>query len=277
MKQGILGKRIAFAGLICLFLLMMYLMHSYLKLYREESIERNEIAKLKKTLMNADGEYDDNQNGYMDKALLEQAGSEIYMDKVSGYQIEPNTCSDGCLDSKETTNIDTNLNTPDNLDHDSDYSEHYYELQDTSSKSKQKLENKRNQYEDCVIEIPDINLSKIVYTGKDREKRLEQYELITASADMKYSNGGNYIICGHASRLYGHSLNRIKEVHKGALIQIWANKKVDEYVVDEVSYEDMNQTSKYCEQTDKQQLTIISCARYISDHSYIVIKAVRKK
>ena len=33
--------------------------------------------------------------------------------------------------------------------------------------------------------------------------------LITADAHMRYKNGGNYIICGHASKLYGHSLNRL--------------------------------------------------------------------
>ena len=135
---------------------------------------------------------------------------------------------------------------------------------------------KKKIYEDCIIEIPDIELSKIVYTGKDREKKLDNYDLITAAPDMKFTNGGNYIICGHASRLYGHSLNRLKEVHKDTLIQIWANNEVKDFKVNKVYYENMDNTNKYCKQTDKNEITIISCAKYISQESYIIIKAIPK-
>lgn len=131
-------------------------------------------------------------------------------------------------------------------------------------------------YADCIIEIPDIELSKIVYSGIDREKKLDNYDLITAAYDMRFSNGGNYIICGHASRLYGHSLNRIKEVHKDTLIRIWANNKVKDFKVNKVYYENMNDTDKYCKQTNKNEITIISCAKYISKESYIIIKAIPK-
>lgn len=129
---------------------------------------------------------------------------------------------------------------------------------------------------DCVLVIPDIDLEKIVYTGKNREQHLENYELITASENMKYTNGGNYIICGHASRLYGHSLNRLKEVKKGTKIQIWTRDKMEEYIVNQVTYQNMNQTSQYCNQTQSNTLTIISCAKYVSKESYIVIHAKRK-
>lgn len=129
---------------------------------------------------------------------------------------------------------------------------------------------------DCILIIPDINLEKIVYTGKNREQHLENYELITASENMEYGNGGNYIICGHASRLYGHSLNRLKEVKKGTKIQIRTKEKNEEYIVNKVTYENMNNTSKYCNQTQNNTLTIISCAKYISEESYIVIHAERK-
>ena len=129
---------------------------------------------------------------------------------------------------------------------------------------------------DCILIIPDIDLKKIVYTGKDRTQHLENYELITASDNMKYKNGGNYIICGHASRLYGHSLNRLKEIKKGASIQIQTKDKLDEYIVNQITYENMNQTSQYCNQTQENTLTIISCAKYISEKSYIVIHAKRK-
>ena len=137
--------------------------------------------------------------------------------------------------------------------------------------------NNHNNDKDCIIEIDEIGLSKIVYNGNNRQKHLDNYELVTATSDMNYSSGGNYIICGHASRLYGHSLNRLKEVHKYALIRIWANKSVDEYVVDKVYFEDMDKTDEYCRQTNKDQITIVSCARYISSNSYIIVKANKKK
>ena len=137
-------------------------------------------------------------------------------------------------------------------------------------------ENIKKKSADCIIEIPDIDLSKIVYTGMSREKHLDNYELVTATPDMKFSNGGNYIICGHASRLYGHSLNRLGEVHKDSLIQIWCNDKVVDYIVKDVYYENMNNTDKYCKQTTQKEITIISCAKYISKESYIVIKAIPK-
>lgn len=129
---------------------------------------------------------------------------------------------------------------------------------------------------DSILFIPDIELEKVVYTGKNRESHLQNYELVTASDDMKYENGGNYIICGHASKLYGHSLNRIKEVKEGTVIQIKTKDTTDEYVVNRVIYPNMNQTSEYCNQTTENTITIISCAKYVSKESYIVIQAERK-
>lgn len=132
---------------------------------------------------------------------------------------------------------------------------------------------KTAEHSDCILSIPVIDLMKNVYSGSDRAKHLEQYELITATDDMQYKNGGNYIICGHASRLYGHSLNRIKEIRKGDIIFVNTADNTDKYIVNEVSYENMYNTSNYCNQTVDKTLTIISCAKYISDESYIVIHA----
>lgn len=130
-----------------------------------------------------------------------------------------------------------------------------------------------SQQSDCIISIPSIDLEKKIYTGSNRLKYLEQYELVTATDNMTYANGGNYIICGHASRLYGHSLNRIKEIKKNDIIYIQTANKRDKYIVYEVYYENMNNTSEYCVQTEERMLTIISCAKYISKESYIIIHA----
>ena len=150
---------------------------------------------------------------------------------------------------------------------------------ETSNETEQKIQEKSDTRKDvkwlgdCILEIPDIDLKKIVYTGEEREKHLENYELITAASDMYYKSGGNYIICGHASRLYGHSLNRLKEIKKGMDIYIQTKEQKDHYIVKKVSYQSMNETSNYCKQSDQKVITIISCAKYISEHSYIVIEA----
>jgi sortase A len=126
---------------------------------------------------------------------------------------------------------------------------------------------------DCVIRIPSIDLEKLVYTGTSRLSHLESYELITASEDMRYVNGGNYIICGHASRIYGHSLNRIKELKTGDLIYVDTKNGTETYTVYKISFVNRDKSCEYFFQTDVSTLTIISCARYVSDNSYIVVQA----
>ena len=125
---------------------------------------------------------------------------------------------------------------------------------------------------DCVIKIPSIDLEKIVYTGVERELQLEKYNLITASADMKYEYGGNYIICGHDSKIYGHSLNRLDEVKKGDAVYIYYNGRIYTYRIEMKDYECMSNTSRFCEQSEKSQVTIISCAKDIGPDQYIVIR-----
>lgn len=125
---------------------------------------------------------------------------------------------------------------------------------------------------DCIISIPSISLEKIVYTGVSREGHLEQYDLITSAEDMEYCNGGNYIICGHYSQLYGHSLNRLKEVNEGDYVYINSNGTLHKYIVYSKEFETMTDTSSYCIQTEQRELTIISCAKYVGMDKYIVIK-----
>ncbi len=125
---------------------------------------------------------------------------------------------------------------------------------------------------DCIIKIPCIDLEKIVYTGNTREIQLQNYNLITAAADMTYSHGGNYIICGHNSQLYGHSLNRLDEVLVDELVYIYWKDKIHQYRIISKEYEDMMNTSKFCKQTEKRELTIISCAKHIGPDQYIVIR-----
>lgn len=124
---------------------------------------------------------------------------------------------------------------------------------------------------DCILYIEEIDLVKIIYNGTNRMKHLSQYELVTATDDMHYANGGNYIICGHDSKLYGHSLNRLKEVKKGTQIQIQTQQGTVSYIVDQVGFEKMTDTDIYCKQSDKEEITIISCARYISREHYMIV------
>lgn len=131
--------------------------------------------------------------------------------------------------------------------------------------------------EDCIIYIDDIDFAKIVYTGTNRMDHLSQYDLVTATDDMRYSNGGNYIVCGHASRLYGHSLNRLKEVQPGYDIKIRTDNNEIKYIVDNVIYENMYNTDTYCRQSNYDEITIISCAKYISQNHYIIVHGIKEK
>lgn len=131
--------------------------------------------------------------------------------------------------------------------------------------------------EDCIIYIDEIDFAKIVYTGTERMDHLSQYDLVTATDDMRYSNGGNYIVCGHSSRLYGHSLNRLKEVQPGYHIRIRTDNDEIKYIVDNVIYENMNNTDTYCQQSNNDEITIISCAKYISPNHYIVVHGIKSK
>lgn len=129
---------------------------------------------------------------------------------------------------------------------------------------------------DCIVSIPSINLEKIVYTGAVRDKQLQQYNLITSAEDMFYKNGGNYIICGHNSQLYGHSLNRLKELRIGEYVYIYSENDIHRYEIYSIEYEIMSDTSTFCAQTEHREITIISCARYAGDNQYIVIKCQLK-
>lgn len=131
--------------------------------------------------------------------------------------------------------------------------------------------------EDCILYIDEIDFAKIVYTGTERMSHLSQYDLVTATDDMRYSNGGNYIVCGHSSRLYGHSLNRLKEVQPGYHIRIRTDNDEIKYIVDNVIYENMNNTDTYCQQSNYDEITIISCAKYVSPNHYIVVHGIKSK
>ena len=129
---------------------------------------------------------------------------------------------------------------------------------------------------DCIVEIPKIQLQKIVYSGTNRESHLKNYELVTATNDMTYNNGGNYIICGHASQLYGHSLNRLQELQLGDEIIIYTPNTKDIYTIHSIDYIEQHNTSLYCNQTQEPIVTLLSCAKNISEQSYIVIKAIKQ-
>ena len=190
------------------------------------------------------------------------------------------------LNNTETTlfyegNNDDSNNIKDNLDeYNKGVQERYNEYSDMNDVDKvndtsaidSNNKSKDLDVADCILIIPSIDLKKYVYTGKQREVHLEQYELITATDDMKYQNGGNYIICGHYSKLYGHSLNRLKEITRSDDVIIWKNNKKTKYKVSSITYVNMNNTEQYCKQSKEQQITIISCAKYEGANKYIVVK-----
>ncbi len=146
-----------------------------------------------------------------------------------------------------------------------------------ATKKADKQEKEQNEpIKDCVISIPEIDLKRAVYTGDNRERELEKYNLITAAENMTYDNGGNYIICGHNSRLYGHSLNRLHELKKGDTIYIQYNDKRDQYTVYSIQYHNMYQISDYLQQTQDKELTILSCSNNTVQDEYIIVKCKYK-
>ncbi len=145
-------------------------------------------------------------------------------------------------------------------------------VKENTDNADRKSDDQEEDMADCVLIIPSIDLKKYVYSGKQRETHLEQYELVTATDDMKYMNGGNYIICGHYSKLYGHSLNRLKDISELDEVIIWHNDKQTKYKVSSVSYMNMNNTSQYCNQSNNRQITILSCAKYEGKNKYIVVR-----
>ena len=185
---------------------------------------------------------DEIQKMIIDDVTVSKDITEVVSGKKKEYEITPNcqNCTQGNTQNDTQDNAMNNNNLPKGFD--------------------------------CIISIPAIDLRKIVYTGNGREQHLENYELITSADDMSYSKGGNYIICGHASQVYGHSLNRLKELKKGSEVTIWHDNCIDQYRITSIGYEKMNNTSQFCQQTDDRQLTIISCAKYIAHDTYIVIQ-----
>lgn len=128
---------------------------------------------------------------------------------------------------------------------------------------------------DSILHIPKINLNKFVYNGSRRKKHLDSYQLITATNDMKFKNGGNYIICGHTSRIYGYSLNRLKELDiNDQIIMIDKNFIQTKYNIVSVDYINMFESNQYAKQSKNNIITIISCAKIKSKDYYIVVKAI---
>ena len=156
------------------------------------------------------------------------------------------------------------------------YTSHYDRTYNNNHKINSDIQIKNKKSMDCIISIPDIDLKKIVYTGVHREKELASYNLITASDDMTYENGGNYIICGHNSRAYGHSLNRIDELEIGDVIFIYHNNNCYEYNVCSIDYYNMHQISSYLQQSNIKELTILTCSKNKNKEDYIIVKCQYK-
>lgn len=250
-----ISKRKILYGMIMVFfiLFLLYYLNIYYRIYLHESDERICIQTWKQL--------------QMQEQLYTQTHTCIFYYKYSYIEFFKNSANK-FQNNKSITKL-----MIDNLYKEKTNTTEYIVQNETTASKAEITPKPYNLEKDCILSIPDINLEKIVYTGKQREMHLKNYDLITADANMQYENGGNYIICGHASKLYGHSLNRIQEVKKGIKVQIQAKNKTEQYIVNKVEYKNMYETSQYCNQTSEKSLTIISCAKNISKESYIVIHA----
>lgn len=233
-------------GVIILIILSVSIVYigSYLGIYYVERTESREIDTLLKDWTN---EYKENKDN------IELSNATYSLEK--GVAQKDNSGNEERLDITYAP-INGDIESADNGNLD----------QKDDAKSNDKIK------ADCILMIPSIDLKKYVYNGSQREVHLEQYELVTATHDMEYQNGGNYIICGHYSKLYGHSLNRLKEISVDDEVTIWKDSVKTQYRVSSVSYINMNNTTQYCNQTNNKQITIVSCAKYIGEDKYIVVK-----
>ena len=127
---------------------------------------------------------------------------------------------------------------------------------------------------DCELVIPSISLDRVVVAGGDLDYNLNRYLLTAGSVDMRYDQGGRYIILGHMSANYGHSLNRLHEVKPGDSLYIRKNDGVcDTYVVQTVETRPQEEIAEYTQQTGERLVTVVTCDSAGYTSNYIVVTA----
>lgn len=125
---------------------------------------------------------------------------------------------------------------------------------------------------DCMLEIPKIDMQRVVITGGDMNYNLDRHLFVTLQNDMVYGRC-SYIIGGHQSFNYGYSMNRLEELEKGDYIYIEKEGGKDTFVVTETCKEQWGiDAGDYGDAPDK--LAIYTCRKQKKrPKPYIVVRA----
>ena len=125
---------------------------------------------------------------------------------------------------------------------------------------------------DCMLEIPKIDMQRVVITGGDMDYNLARHLFVTMSQDMSYGSC-SYIVGGHQSFNYGYSMNRLEELENGDYIYIEKEGVKDTFIVTETCKEQWGiDAGDYGDDPDK--LAIYTCRKQKKrPKPYIVVRA----
>lgn len=125
---------------------------------------------------------------------------------------------------------------------------------------------------DCLLEIPKIDMQRVVITDGDMDYNLDRHLFVTMRQDMWYGSC-SYIIGGHQSFHYGYSMNRLEELQVGDHIYIAKDDAKDIFVVTEVCREQWGiDSGDYGDDPDR--LAIYTCKKQKKrPKPYIVVRA----
>ena len=130
-------------------------------------------------------------------------------------------------------------------------------------------------YIDCLLEIPKIDMCRVVITGGDIEYNLANHYFAAARQDMTYGDAG-YVIFGHQSFTKGKGMNRLDELVVGDVIYISGEDFKDAYEVTEiVESREGEAIADFC--ADQNHLALYTCKKqHERPKPYMIVRAVRK-
>ncbi len=125
---------------------------------------------------------------------------------------------------------------------------------------------------DCLLEIPQIDISRVVLTGGDREEKLANHFFVTGKDNMQYGDG-SYVIFGHQSFTRNRGFNRLEELEVGDKLYIVGKGFRDIYQVTEIIQEQWGEAMEDFSE-DTGQLAIYTCKKQRErPKPYFVVRA----
>lgn len=129
---------------------------------------------------------------------------------------------------------------------------------------------------ECVLNIPSINLEKLVLRG-DNRKNLAKFLLCVGSEYSKL-NETAYTIMGHDSYVKGCSLNQLRYVNVDDQIFLLSNDKQYAYTVQSIQMVTRKEFRNFVDINDKDNLYIFTCDKtYDENHETKIVLVFAKK